>query len=67
MKEPKDSDFTVTRNDAGVAVTFNPTKSRYSITLLADPEDIGRYGPIFYHRRISVGRCNQYELLTFNQ
>jgi hypothetical protein len=35
MKHPKESDFTVTREDTSLEVTFNPTRSNYSFQLVA--------------------------------
>lgn len=47
MKSPADSDFTVTRNDdSGVSVVFKPTDSHYDFRLLADANDIARFGPL---------------------
>jgi hypothetical protein len=39
MLYPEESDFTVTRDDAGTVVTFKPTKSAYCFHRLADPEE----------------------------
>jgi hypothetical protein len=46
MKQPVESDFAVTRNDSGVHVVFTPTDSHYDFRLLADAEDIARFGPL---------------------
>jgi hypothetical protein len=41
VRYPKESDFTVTREDTSVEITFNPTKSHYSFLMahstLSDP------------------------------
>ncbi len=55
MKEPVESDFAVTREDASVSVTFNPTDSHYSFNLLADPKDISRFGPLSQDVRVRHG------------
>ena len=56
MKEPVETDFTVTRDGAGVSVTFKPTDSHYSFTLLADPNDIARFGPLSHDCLVRHGK-----------
>src|SRR5436190_2091616 len=46
MKHPKKSDFETETTDADVAVTFQPTKSTYKFSRLADPGDVAKHGPI---------------------
>ena len=46
MKNPVESDFTVTREDGGVHVVFGPTDSHYDFRFLANAEDIARFGPL---------------------
>jgi hypothetical protein len=44
MKQPNEYDFTVSKSEAGIDVTFKPSDSHYSFNLLADAADIARYG-----------------------
>jgi hypothetical protein len=46
MKHPARSDFDTAVTEAGVNVTFKPTKSTYSFYRLAESEDIARLGPV---------------------
>jgi hypothetical protein len=47
MRHPTKAEFQVTvREEAGVDVLFNPTNSHYSFGLLADPDDLEKYGPL---------------------
>lgn len=46
MKNPADTDFTVTRKENGVHVVFRPTDSHFDFRFLADAEDISRFGPL---------------------
>ena len=40
MKQPIENDFDVQNHDAGVDVTFRPTKSQYSFLLLTDRRSV---------------------------
>jgi hypothetical protein len=46
MKHPVRSDFDTAVTEAGVNVTFKPTKSIYNFYRLAESEDIARLGPV---------------------
>ena len=46
IKHPVRSDFDTAVTEAGVTVTFKPTKSIYSFYRLADSEDFARLGPV---------------------
>ena len=46
MKHPVPSDFDTAISEAGVTVTFKPTRSIYSFYRLADANDIARVGPV---------------------
>ena len=46
MKRPERTDYEVVVVDAGVEVTFKPTKSIYKFYLLADPADRKRLGGV---------------------
>jgi hypothetical protein len=46
MKHPARSDFDTAVTEAGVVVTFKPTKSIYSFYRLADGDDVARLGPV---------------------
>jgi hypothetical protein len=46
IKHPSEADFDVQVSTSGVVVTFKPTKSVYTFSRLADPNDIARHGPI---------------------
>jgi hypothetical protein len=48
MKHPFRSDFHTVVTEAGVSVTFKPTKSAYSFCRFADANDIARLGPISF-------------------
>jgi hypothetical protein len=50
MKHPARSDFDTAVTEAGVNVTFKPTKSTYSFYRLAESEDIARLGPVSLER-----------------
>jgi hypothetical protein len=44
MMRPLETDFAVTCDDGGAAVTFTPTNSHYSFTPLVEQNDIERFG-----------------------
>ena len=47
MQQPTKAEFHVrVREETGVDVLFKPTNSHYSFGLLADPDDIDKYGPL---------------------
>jgi hypothetical protein len=46
MKRPTRADFDIAVSEAGVTVTFKPTRSIYSFYRLADTEGIARLGPV---------------------
>jgi hypothetical protein len=48
MRHPVRSDFETAVSEAGVTVTFKPTRSIYSFYRLADSEDIARLGPVSF-------------------
>jgi hypothetical protein len=48
MQHPVRSDFDTAVSEAGVTVTFKPTRSIYSFYRLADSEDIARLGPVAF-------------------
>jgi len=48
MKHPSKSDFHTVVTEAGVSVTFKPTKSVYSFCRLGDSNDIARLGPLSF-------------------
>ena len=50
MKHPVTGDFDTAVTEAGVNVTFKPTKSIYSFYRLAESEDIARLGPVSLER-----------------
>ena len=46
MKNPTETDFTLTRKDDGVRVVFAPTDSHCDFRFLADADDIARIGAL---------------------
>jgi hypothetical protein len=55
MKQPVESDFTVTKSGGGISVTFKPSDSHSSFNLLADAADIARHGPLSSDVRVRHG------------
>jgi len=50
MKHPVRNDFDTAVTEAGVTVTFKPTKSIYGFCRLADGGDVARLGPVSLDR-----------------
>jgi hypothetical protein len=50
MKHPVRNDFDAAVTEAGVTVTFKPTKSIYSFYRLPDGGDVARLGPVSLER-----------------
>ncbi len=46
MKHPVRNDFETAVTEAGLTVTFKPTKSIYSFYRLADGDDVAHLGPV---------------------